>query len=200
MLLGTATPIQTDVAGPVGPAEDPRKRRTTSSGTPGAAGRMASRAVPVITGVASHGRARGLVAVPQSDPAAAKTRSFSGSSGTRSAAEPDSSPTGRSARYRIQISSGHSSRTTSLTPKSDLGFFQRNNPVVRHVVLRKRATLETLGLASAHPGRHPSDAGPTLPGMFDGLASADSAAFDVAYEAADKFTRRSSKRKKSAGL
>jgi hypothetical protein len=38
-----------------------------------------------------------------------------------------------------------------LTPKEDLGFFQRNNPVVRHVVLRKRSTLERMGLIPKIP-------------------------------------------------
>src|ERR1019366_695741 len=47
-----------------------------------------------------------------------------------------------------------------LTPKGELGFFQRNNPIVRHVVLRKRATLERLGLIP----RIPVDIHP-LPGL-----------------------------------
>jgi superfamily II DNA or RNA helicase len=87
-----------------------------------------------------------------------------------------------------------------LHPKNGLGFFQRNNPVVRHVVLRKRATLEKMGLlpriaVDIHP-----IAGTTVPGMFDGLALRTSAAFDAAYEAAEKFTAAFQKRQKSAGL
>jgi AAA domain len=56
-----------------------------------------------------------------------------------------------------------------LTPKNDLGFFQRNNPVVRHVVLRKRSTLERLGLIPRIPvDIHPLP-GSHMPPMFEGL-------------------------------
>jgi hypothetical protein len=42
--------------------------------------------------------------------------------------------------------------------------------------------------------------GQTLPTMFSGLGLQTSAGFDVAYEAAEKFTKAFGKRKKSAGL
>jgi hypothetical protein len=87
-----------------------------------------------------------------------------------------------------------------LTPKGELGFFQRNNPVVRHVVLRKRATLERLGLLPRIPiDIHPL-AGQHMPALFDGLGLRTSSAFSVAYEAAESFTRALRKRKKSAGF
>ncbi len=87
-----------------------------------------------------------------------------------------------------------------LTDANGLGFFQRNNPVVRHVALRRRETLEQEGLmpriaVDVHPMK-----GQTLPTMFAGLGLQTSAAFDIAYEAAEKFTRAFSKRKESAGL
>ena len=56
-----------------------------------------------------------------------------------------------------------------LTPSNGLTFFQRNNPIVRHVVLRRRATLGERGPDPEDSGRHPSDAGVALPAMFDGL-------------------------------
>lgn len=87
-----------------------------------------------------------------------------------------------------------------LTPKGDLGFFQRNNPVVRHVVLRKRSTLESLGLIPRIPvDIHPLP-GSHMPPMFDGLGLRTPHAFDLAYEAADNFTKVLQKRKKSAGF
>jgi superfamily II DNA or RNA helicase len=87
-----------------------------------------------------------------------------------------------------------------LTPKGDLGFFQRNNPIVRHVVLRKRSTLERLGLLPRIPvDIHPLP-GQHMPPMFDGLGLRTSSAFNLAYEAADKFTAVLRKRKKSAGF
>ena len=87
-----------------------------------------------------------------------------------------------------------------LTEAGGLGFFQRNNPVVRHVVLRRRKTLEDDGLmpriaVDIHPMK-----GQPLPHMFDGLGLRTSAEFDVAYDAAEKFTKAFGKRKKSAGL
>ncbi|ABE37252.1 helicase-like protein [Rhodopseudomonas palustris BisB5] len=87
-----------------------------------------------------------------------------------------------------------------LTPKGDLGFFQRNNPVVRHVVLRKRSTLEQMNLLPRIPvDIHPLP-GQHMPALFDGLGLRTSSAFDAAYEAADKFTKVLRKRKKSAGF
>ena len=87
-----------------------------------------------------------------------------------------------------------------LVPKGDLGFFQRNNPVVRHVVLRKRATLESMGLIPRIPvDIHPLP-GQQIPAMFDGLGLRTPGAFDAAYEAAEKFTKVLAKRKKSAGF
>ena len=87
-----------------------------------------------------------------------------------------------------------------LSDKGGLGFFQRNNPVVRHVVLRKRSTLEEAGLIP----RIPVDIHPLpdqdRPSFFDGLGLRTSAAFDDAYEAAEKFTAAFGKRQKSAGL
>jgi hypothetical protein len=87
-----------------------------------------------------------------------------------------------------------------LRSKNGLGFFQRNNPIVRHVVLRKRAKLEDAGLLPRIAvDIHPLP-GSALPSMFDGLALRTSPAFDVAYEAAEEFTAALQKRKKSAGL
>lgn len=87
-----------------------------------------------------------------------------------------------------------------LSSVNGLSFFQRNNPILRHVVLRRRETLEREGLlpriaVDIHPMK-----GQPLPAMFDGLGLRTSANFDVAYEAAEKFTQAFGKRKKSAGL
>lgn len=67
-----------------------------------------------------------------------------------------------------------------------LSFFQRNNPIVRHTVLRKRATLEDSGLLE----RIAVDIWPSeterLP-IFQGLALRTSIDFDEAYQAAEDF-------------
>ncbi|WP_400768726.1 phospholipase D-like domain-containing anti-phage protein [Methylosinus sporium] len=87
-----------------------------------------------------------------------------------------------------------------LTPANGLTFFQKNNPIVRHVVLRRRATLEDAGLIPKIPvDIHPLEGVPA-PAMFDGVALRTSASFDAAYEAAEKFTQAFRKRQKAAGL
>ncbi len=80
-----------------------------------------------------------------------------------------------------------------------LNFFRRNNPVVRHVVLRRRSTLEDKGLLPRIAVDIWPIAGNTGP-MFEGSALRTSSEFDMAYEAVEKFTGALAKRKKSAGF
>lgn len=80
-----------------------------------------------------------------------------------------------------------------------LRFFVRNNPIVRHTVLRRRADLERKGLlpkiaVDIHP---PRDAGPAL---FVGQALLTNTNIAVAYEAAGKFTELLGTRTRSAGF
>lgn len=80
-----------------------------------------------------------------------------------------------------------------------LFFLQRHNPLVRHVVLRRRATLEHAGLLP----RIAVDISPTekaAPPIFDGVALRTTLEFDLAYEAAEKFTKVLGQRKKAAGF
>ena len=80
-----------------------------------------------------------------------------------------------------------------------LSFFQCNNPVVRHTVLRKRATLEDMGLLD----RVAVDIWPSATehlAMFDDQALLTSAEFDGAYQAAEKFTEALGRRVRSAGF
>jgi len=84
-------------------------------------------------------------------------------------------------------------------------FFQRENPFVRHVVLRKRATLEAQGLldkiaVNIHPeeglvaDRHRFNA------LFQGIALRTTLDFDRAYEEARAFGRVLAKRGKGGGF
>src|SRR5580704_15300400 len=80
-----------------------------------------------------------------------------------------------------------------------VGFLPRNNPILRHTVLRKRATLEDMGLldriaVDIWPSEHER-----LP-MFEGVGLHTSAEFDVAYEATKDFIRALRRRAKSAGF
>jgi SNF2 family DNA or RNA helicase len=83
--------------------------------------------------------------------------------------------------------------------EAGLSFFQRNNPIVRHTVLRKRATLESMGLLERIAvDIWPSETEP-LP-MFQGLALRTSIDFDRAYKAAEDFGDAMRRRTRSAGF
>lgn len=90
----------------------------------------------------------------------------------------------------------------ALTGRVDnLGYFQRDNPLIRHVVLRKRRDLERLGLIPKLPvDVHPRSDFP-LPGeIFNGLSLYTNDGFDTAYEAVTAFTKAYAKRDKPAGF
>lgn len=84
-----------------------------------------------------------------------------------------------------------------------LGYFQRgsNNPLLRHVVLRKRRDLEDMGLIPRLPvDIHPNADVPLPDWLFDGLSIATSPAFDDAYAAAERFTAAYRRRTRAAGF
>src|SRR5579885_760975 len=82
---------------------------------------------------------------------------------------------------------------------SGLTYFQRINPILRHTVLRKRSTLEDLGLLD----RIAVDIWPSeaehLP-MFHGIGLRTSIEFDGAYKAAEDFGDAMRQRTKAAGF
>lgn len=88
----------------------------------------------------------------------------------------------------------------SLAP----GFFQRQNPLVRHTVLRRRETLEAQGLlervgVTVHP--HPKLGANAYPGQsFAGLGLLTNRPFDLAYKAAEDFTAALGARTRVAGF
>lgn len=86
----------------------------------------------------------------------------------------------------------------------DPNFFQEHNPILRHTVLRRRQTLEEAGLlekvgVDIHPNPH-------APGTeYQGIDFIDQGlltnySFNLAYAAAEDFTRALQKRTKSAGF
>ena len=84
------------------------------------------------------------------------------------------------------------------------GFFRDQNPVVRHTVLRRRRTLEEAGLlervgVNVHPDPD-APAGTYLGVSFEGLGLVTSHPFDLAYRAAESFTDALRQRSKAAGL
>ncbi|MEI8388189.1 MAG: helicase-related protein, partial [Verrucomicrobiota bacterium] len=84
------------------------------------------------------------------------------------------------------------------------GFYQQHNPVVRHTVLRRRQTLEEAGLlervaVEVHPV--PDAPSTAYPGVhFDGLGLLTNHPFDLAYRAAEDFTTALQQRTKAAGF
>ena len=84
------------------------------------------------------------------------------------------------------------------------GFLREHNPIVRHTVLRRRRTLEEAGLlerigVEIHPDPHAPPG--TYRGVaFEGLGLVTNHPFDLAYQAAERFTEVLRKRSKAAGF
>ncbi len=83
--------------------------------------------------------------------------------------------------------------------RDGLTFFQRKNPIIRHTVLRKRSTLEAMGLLERigidiHPSRHNEKP------FFEGLGLFTNQTFDNAYHAAIEFANQVAQRNKAAGF
>lgn len=84
-------------------------------------------------------------------------------------------------------------------------FFQRENPFVRHIVLRKRTTLEDEGLlkkigVDLHPNADLSRELQAFHALFEGKALRTSEDFREAYTAAREFGRALSRRGKGGGF
>ena len=84
------------------------------------------------------------------------------------------------------------------------GFLREHNPILRHTVLRRRKTLEDAGLlekvgVDIHP--NPQAASTEYEGIgFAGLGLQTNLPFDLAYQAAEAFTTALKKRTKAAGF
>lgn len=83
-------------------------------------------------------------------------------------------------------------------------FFRENNPILRHTVLRRRQTLEEQGLlekvaVNVHPSKDIQN-GTYADVVFDGLGLNTNQCFDLAYNAAIEFTNLLKHRTKSAGF
>jgi superfamily II DNA or RNA helicase len=84
------------------------------------------------------------------------------------------------------------------------GFLREHNPILRHTVLRRRSTLEEAGLlekvgVDVHP--NPETLENEYEGVgFTGLGLRTNLPFDLAYQAAEAFTAALQKRTKAAGF
>ena len=84
------------------------------------------------------------------------------------------------------------------------GFLREHNPILRHTVLRRRKTLEDAGLldkvgVDIHPNPQASETEYEGVG-FTGLGLRTNLPFDLAYKAAEAFTTALQKRTKAAGF
>jgi len=85
-----------------------------------------------------------------------------------------------------------------------LGFYREHNPFLRHTVLRRRQTLEQAGLlervaVEVHPD--PKGGSGLYPGVhFEGLGLLTNHPFDLAYHAAEDFTTALRQRTRAAGF
>lgn len=92
----------------------------------------------------------------------------------------------------------------ALSQALEEGFLQEHNPIIRHTVLRRRKTLEEMGLlekvgVEVHPDpQAPATAYRNV--RFDGLGLKTNYPFDRAYEAAEQYTDALKKRTRSAGF
>ncbi|MCS6304976.1 MAG: DEAD/DEAH box helicase family protein [Nitrospira sp.] len=84
------------------------------------------------------------------------------------------------------------------------GFFREHNPIVRHTVLRRRETLEDAGLLErVGVNIHPDPDAPATAYVgigFSGLGLLTHLPFDLAYKAAEAFIAVLKKRTKAAGF
>ena len=90
-----------------------------------------------------------------------------------------------------------------LDQAMEAGFFRQHNPVLRHTVLRRRKALEDEGMlkpiaVDVHPDPDRPDKYPGL--VFTGLGLQTNHPFDQAYKAAEDFTTALQQRTKGAGF
>ena len=88
---------------------------------------------------------------------------------------------------------------------SDATFFQRENPLVRHIVLRKRQQLEEAGLLTRvgvdlHPERERASEQQAFDALFEGKALRTQEDFRQAYGEARAFGKALAKRGKGSGF
>lgn len=91
------------------------------------------------------------------------------------------------------------------TRREDMSFFQRHNPIVRHVVLRKRKVLEDAGLlqkvgVDLHPNKEKSRDPNTVGRLFRRKALRTDDAFDRTYHAVQDFCQAYGKGRNGAGF
>jgi superfamily II DNA or RNA helicase len=198
VILGTATPVQTDVEELWDLLEILNNGADHVLGRPGSYWRRPGATIPVLTGEKDIGDEheawnwlRNPLPAKRDDPIFDMIRQDL-------ALKPDRFYTDKPVTdldgfTRTELQDAIAGRVDGLS------FMQRHNPILRHTVLRKRATLEEMGLLD----RIAVDIWPSenerLP-MFEGLALHTAPEFDAAYAAAKDFIAALRQRARSAGF
>ncbi|HEY6345682.1 MAG TPA: phospholipase D-like domain-containing anti-phage protein [Bryobacteraceae bacterium] len=198
VLLGTATPVQTDVEELWDLLEVLNRGADHVAGRPGSIWRQPGPAIQILTGernVRHENEAWDLLRNPL--PAKREGPLFDHiRSDLRLKPEKfytDRPVTDLDGFTRAELDEHLATRVGQLT------FFQRNNPILRHTVLRKRAALEELGLLDRIAVDIWPNEADRLP-MFEGLALHTSPEFDAAYQASKDFTAALRQRTHAAGF
>lgn len=199
LLLGTATPIQTDVR------ELWDLMGILQSGADFVLGRgplatwpNVDKALPFVKGAANPAEAKDVWELIRNPlPPSSEHELFAALRQQMDVADGD---------FCVDIAYGALDYPTRnlLEHMLDGGFFRQYNPIVRHTVLRKRQRLEEDGLiervgVTIHPDAH-ADGGAYQGPAFVGSGLMTNHAFDLAYAAAEAFTEELGKRTKAAGF
>lgn len=201
IILGTATPIQTDTTELWDLLEILNRGATHVLGRMGAKWRNPEESISIVTGersISDEQEAWGLIRnpLPPRDEEGGPFDAIYSDLGI---------PEGESYTDKSYIELDDFTRddlrdALKNPVKGELPFFEYHNPISRHVVLRRRRSLEEKGLMpkiAVDIWPNPNDTNAVL---FEGKALKTSAEFDAAYEAVEAFTKALRQRTKGAGF
>jgi superfamily II DNA or RNA helicase len=199
VLLGSATPIQTDTRELWDLLEVLNQGATHVLGRPGSVWRQPDRALELVTGRVTGDEDEGDAWSLLRNPLAAAREDALFDHIRIDLEIPSTAHFTDRGRFDLSDDTQAELKDRVESRREGLTFFQRHNPIVRHTVLRKRATLEDRGLlpriaVDIHPSERDQLA------LFSGYALLTSRLIDAAYEAAERFTALLGQRKRGTAL
>jgi len=200
IILGTATPIQTDPTELWDLLEILNRGSQVVLGDVSSKWRRPEEVVSIVTGetiIANESDAWGLIRNPlparQESPIFDSIRSDLGVFDTERF-------TSKSFTELTDFTRDDLNDQIKGSADNNVSFFQYHNPISRHVVLRRRKTLEDNGLMPRIAVDIWPNARDTNIAIFSDKAVKTSAEFDAAYEAVELFTKALRQRTKGAGF
>ncbi|WP_019022928.1 phospholipase D-like domain-containing anti-phage protein [Thioalkalivibrio sp. ALE23] len=213
VLLGTATPMQTEISdlwGQLGVLHQGRGRFVL--GNDFSPWHKPDRVIPLLTGAEqptdvdeAWNYLRSPIPPTESSPFPSYRLMNEKIRRDLEMREGDFDPPRNASRADLEIDTQETIEDELERREQGTTFFQRHNPIVRHVVLRKRADLEEKGLLQKvgvvlHPDPQRVDDESGFFALFEGKALRTRDAFDNAYEAANRFGTAYGRRKQAAGF